>query len=59
MPALTHDVVVAQDVVEVAVFARDAGFAEQRFKSLHDVIEIAALGISLPLSEIYHEIDSA
>jgi Uma2 family endonuclease len=59
MPALTHYVVIAQDVVEVVVFARDAGFAEGRFKSLHDVIAIAALGISLPLSEIYHEIDFA
>ena len=55
LPSLTHYVVIAQDAVDVVVFARDAGFAEQRFRSLDDTIELPALGISLPLAEIYRE----
>jgi Uma2 family endonuclease len=59
MTALTHYVVVAQDDVDVVVFARDDGFAERRFNSPNDVIVFPALGISLPLSEIYRDIDFA
>jgi Uma2 family endonuclease len=59
LPALTHYVVVAQDAVDVVLFAREAGFREQRFTSLHDIVKIPSLGISLPLSEIYYEIDFA
>jgi Uma2 family endonuclease len=53
LPSLTHYIVIAQDAVEVVVFARDAGFAERRIRSLGNSIEIPALGISLPLSELY------
>ena len=53
LPSLTHYVIVAQDAVEVVVFARDSGFAEQRMNSLDDVLTFPALGVSLPLSEIY------
>jgi Uma2 family endonuclease len=55
MPALTHYVVVAQDSVEVAVFARRVGFDEQRLRSLGDVLELDSLGVSLPLDEIYRD----
>jgi Uma2 family endonuclease len=55
MPSLTHYVVIAQDAVDVVVFARDAGFAEQRLRSLADVIEFPALAVALPLSEIYRD----
>jgi len=57
LPALTHYVVVAQDAVDVVIFARDTGFAERRFKSLDDLIEFASLGAVLPLREIYYEVD--
>ena len=57
LPALTHYVVIAQEAVDVVVFARDRGFAEQRFSAIGDVIEFPALGASLPLSEIYRDID--
>ncbi|MGB6535633.1 MAG: Uma2 family endonuclease [Xanthobacteraceae bacterium] len=50
LPSLTHYVVIAQDVV---VFARELRFAERRLRSLRDSLEISALGISLPLVEIY------
>jgi Uma2 family endonuclease len=53
--SLAHYVVIAQDAVDVVVFARDNGFAEQRYRSTRDGIEFPALGVSLPLSEIYHD----
>jgi Uma2 family endonuclease len=53
LATLTHYVVIAQDVVEVLVFARDSNFIEQRYRSASDVIAFPALGVSLPLSEIY------
>jgi len=53
LASLTHYVVIAQDAVEVVVFGRDDGFAEKRLRSLSDLVEVPALGISLPLKEIY------
>jgi Uma2 family endonuclease len=53
LASLTHYVVVAQDAIEVVVFARDKGFAEKRLRSLNDSVEVPALGISLLLAEIY------
>jgi len=53
LPTLTDYVVIAQDAVEVVVFARDVGFAERRFSSIGGSIELRSLGLSLPLSEIY------
>jgi Uma2 family endonuclease len=55
LPSLTHYVVVAQDAVDVVVFAREAGFAERHFRSIGDSLELVSLGISLPLSEIYRD----
>jgi Uma2 family endonuclease len=55
LPSLTHYIVIAQDAVDVVVFARDGGFSERHFRSFNDTIEIAALGIALPLSEIYRD----
>jgi Uma2 family endonuclease len=57
LASLTHYVVIAQDAVEVVVFARDGGFAERRLRSLDDSVEVPALGISLPLTEIYRGTD--
>ena len=53
--SLTHYIVVAQDAVDVVVFARTNGFAEQPLRSLDDTIELPSLGISLPLAEIYRD----
>jgi Uma2 family endonuclease len=53
LASLTHYVIIAQDAVEVVMFARDSGFAEQRLRSLDDSVEVPTLGISLPLAEIY------
>jgi hypothetical protein len=45
--------------VEAVVFARDNGFAEQRLRLLTDAIEFPALGVTLPLSDIYDDIEFA
>ncbi|MGB7102636.1 MAG: Uma2 family endonuclease [Xanthobacteraceae bacterium] len=53
--SLTHYVVIAQDAVDVVVFARDTGFAERHVCSAAESLELPSLGISLPLSEIYRD----
>jgi Uma2 family endonuclease len=55
LASLTHYIVIAQDAVDVIVFARDNGFAEQRIRSIDKVIELRSLGISLPVAEIYRD----
>jgi Uma2 family endonuclease len=55
LPSLTHYVVIAQDAVDVVVFARDGGFAERHLRSLGDSLKLVSLGLSLPLSEIYRD----
>jgi Uma2 family endonuclease len=55
LASLTHYVVIAQDMVDVVVFAREDAFAERHLRSLDDSIELDALGISLPLSGIYRD----
>jgi len=55
LQSLTHYIVIAQDAVDVIVFARDNGFAEQRIRSLDKAIELRSLGISLPVAEIYRD----
>jgi Uma2 family endonuclease len=52
LPSLTHYIVVAQDVVEVMVFGRNAELPE-RFNRLDTVVDLPSLGISLPLREVY------
>lgn len=53
LPSLTHYIAIAQDAVEVLVFARDNDFAEQPFRLLDDTIDVRSLGISFPVAEIY------
>jgi Uma2 family endonuclease len=48
LDSLTHYIAIAQDAVEVVVFARDDDFAERRIRSVHETIELRSLGISLP-----------
>jgi Uma2 family endonuclease len=51
--SLTHYIVIAQDAVEVVVFAREEDFAERRIRSIDATIELRSLGVSLPVAEIY------
>jgi Uma2 family endonuclease len=57
IPSLTHYVVIAQDAVDIAVFARNAGFAERRIRSLDETLDLSSLEVSLALSEIYRGMD--
>jgi Uma2 family endonuclease len=57
LPSLMYYVVIAQDAVEVVVYARAAKFAEQRIESLGAVLDLPALGISLSLADIYQDTD--
>jgi Uma2 family endonuclease len=55
LPSLTHYIVIAQDAVEVVVFARDDDFAERRLRSVDEAIELRSLGVSLQVAEIYRD----
>ena len=55
LSSLMDYVVIAQDAVDVVVFARAIGFSEHRLRSLDDRLDLPALGLSLPLAEIYHD----
>jgi Uma2 family endonuclease len=59
LASLTHYIVIAQDAVEVAVFARDHGFAERRLQSIDETIDLPSLGTALPLAEIYRDTELA
>jgi Uma2 family endonuclease len=54
-PSLTHYIIVAQDAVDVVVFARDEGFEERRLDTIDATLGLPSLGVSLPLSEIYRD----
>jgi Uma2 family endonuclease len=57
LASLTDYVVIAQDTVEVVVFERTAGFIERRLRSLTESLDLPSLGVSLPLAEIYRDVD--
>ena len=59
LPSLTDYVVIAQDAIDVVVFARNANFAERRIRSLTNAVDLPSLGISLSLSEIYRDLEWA
>jgi Uma2 family endonuclease len=54
-PARQTYVIVAQDTVEVLAFERASGFSETRLTEITDVLSLPALGVSLPLAEIYRD----
>ena len=53
LPTLQHYVIIAQDDVDVIVYDRPSGFAERRLDALDMSLELASLGLSLPLRDIY------
>jgi len=55
LASLTHYVVIAQDKVEVIVFARDNGFKKSTFRSRDDVVDLGSLSVLLPVAEIYRD----
>ena len=54
--SLTHYVVLAQDRVEATVFGRSDGFVALTLNGPNHFIEMAALGIRLPLADIYRDV---
>jgi Uma2 family endonuclease len=55
LASLTHYVVIAQDAVDVVVFARETEFNERRLRSMGESLSLAQLGVLLPLTEIYRD----
>jgi Uma2 family endonuclease len=55
LPSLMHYVVIAQDEVEVMTYDRASGFAEHRLDGPGDAIALGAVGLSLPLRDIYRD----
>ena len=55
LPDVKEYIVIAQDAVEVVVYARRAGFAEHRLESMNSALELADLGIVLTLADIYRD----
>ena len=53
LPTLQHYVVIAQDDVDVIAFDRATGFSERRLESIDAALDLPALGLSLPLRDIY------
>ena len=57
LPSLEYYIVVDQDTVNVEVYSRKANdWAYQLLENLTDVIDLSALGMSLPLATIYENI---
>ena len=57
LPSLDYYIVVDQDTVNVEVYSRKANdWAYQLLENLTDVIDLSALGMSLPLATIYENI---
>ena len=55
LPSLQHYVVIAQDTIEIAVFNRSNHFSERRMIDPAAVLDLAAIGVALPLTEIYRD----
>ena len=55
LAALQHYVVIEQDRAELFVFDRASGFSERRLAGLDAVLTLDALGVSLPLADLYRD----
>ena len=56
LDSLTHYVVLAQDRMEATVFARTEDFAPKALTAPTDGIDLAPLGVALPLADIYRDV---
>ncbi|MEQ1502327.1 MAG: hypothetical protein ABMB14_08845 [Myxococcota bacterium] len=58
IPSLRHVVLIETDAVEVEVWSRgEGGWTRSVFVRLEDGVPLAALGIELPVSELYEGLD--
>jgi Uma2 family endonuclease len=53
LPSLAHYVVVAQDAIEVVAYDRSQTWAERRLERIDAVLDLPAVGVRLPLAQIY------
>lgn len=53
LPTLQHYVIIAQDDLDVTVYDRSTNFAERRMETRDAALDLPALGLSLPLRDIY------
>jgi Uma2 family endonuclease len=53
LPSLRQYVIIAQDTVEVVSYERSTGFAERRFERLTLDVDLPALGVNLPVADLY------
>ncbi len=53
IPALEEYVIVAQDAVEVTAYRREDAWEPAVLESLDSVLELRAIGLTLPLAQIY------
>ena len=54
--SLSHYIVLAQDRIEATIFSRSDAFSPKTLVAADDRIEIAPLGVSLSLAEIYRDV---
>ena len=54
--SLTHYIVLAQDRIEATIFARPDAFSPRTLSAASDRIEIAPLGVSLSLADVYRDV---
>lgn len=57
LPSVMHYVVIAQDAAEVVVFSRRTSFKEERLRGLSSTVNLDAIAVILPLSDIYDRLD--
>jgi Uma2 family endonuclease len=55
LPSVSAYVVIAQDAVEVVAYERSSGFAERRLDGAGAKLELSAIGVTLPLADIYRD----
>ncbi|MFI5013289.1 MAG: Uma2 family endonuclease [Hyphomicrobiales bacterium] len=55
LSSLAHYVVIAQDAAKVATYDRASGFAERTLGGLDGSVDLALIGVSLPLRDIYRD----
>ena len=53
VPNCRHYVTVSLKAAEVAVFDRSTGWKERKVKGLDAAVELAALGVAMPLADVY------
>jgi hypothetical protein len=55
LPSLEHYVVIAQDAVKVLANDRASGFTERTLSALDGSLDLSAIGVTLPLRDIYRD----